>query len=110
MIIKQLLHKKDFMNICSKLEYKTKDNKEVEHITSGSLNNVYDLYKSMNTKWAEYYIIEHEGKVICTIILTLDNYLHYFVTKDLALFEQTDQDSSLRALIRDEITLGSFEY
>jgi hypothetical protein len=83
MIVKRIDSPEEFLSICSGLKYKEKDNKEVEHITNGKLNNVYDLYKSMIHRWTEYYIIEHEDKVLCTIVLTYNNYLHYFVTVDL---------------------------
>jgi len=85
MIIEQILNKDVFLNRIQNLKYKDKDNKEVEHITSGSLHSVQELYKNMdNTRWAEYYLIKDtNNNIICSIILTFDNYLHYFVTNKL---------------------------
>jgi len=74
-----------FLNQCSKLKYKDKDCLEVKQYTDNKLFTPYELYKSMNHRWMDYFIIidTNINKIVCTIALDIQCNLHYFVTIDL---------------------------
>ena len=73
------LDKDTFLTIVKSLDYKDKDEAEAKAFGSDS---VYDSNFRSNHWFAKYYVIEHEGNILATIILQRDGFLTYFVTKD----------------------------
>jgi len=76
----RVVDKHEFLEIVNSVSYKDDDEKEAMEFSKSDVKYIYN--KSMNHKYAKYYVVEHAGLVLSTIALQRDGYLIYFVTKD----------------------------
>jgi len=111
---------KHFLQVCSQLTYKEKDELEAKEIISGSffshtdrMNNKHKLtndsgyviqaLKNAMNRWANHYLIYDKDKIVCTITLDINNNLHYFVTKDLTPKNSISFVKTIKQLAKDTL-------
>lgn len=100
MTVELLLDTKEFMDIVANCKYKAQDEKEA---VGYGYKDVASLYKTMNHRWAEYYVIKDKGVIVCTIALDAFNTLHYFVTTDLTKNNALGFVRCIRKLAQDTV-------
>jgi len=112
MIIESTLDTKYFLDICSNLEYKDKDELEAQDIIGSKDGTVLRVLRNAPNRWAEHYIVRDEkiDKIVCTITLDINNNLHYFVTKDLQKNNSISFVKTIKKLVEETIKYKQVVY
>ncbi len=95
--------RREFIDIVTSLKFKSYDNREAREF--GRLN-VYDSFSTANHRYAKYWTVSFDGKVLAAIMLQRDGNLIYFVTTDFISSYSFQVISDVKTMLNRFVPIG----